>query len=58
MKDMWNMMEKCIDSGLYIHKEYEIEVRWFFQRVPREVRAMYPLIINAFKQKLHDTRTK
>lgn len=31
--------------------EYEVEVRWFFQRVPREVRMMYPYIIEAFKQK-------
>jgi len=38
--------------------EYELEVRWFFQRVPREVRAMHPLIINAFKQTLNDTGTK
>lgn len=33
---------------------YECEVRWFFQRVPREVRAMYPSIIEAFKQTLKD----
>ena len=40
-------------------REYEIEVRWFFQRLPKEVRAMYPLIINAFKQNIeNDTRTK
>lgn len=32
--------------------EYEIDVRWFFQRVPREVRAMVPQIIEAFKQTL------
>ena len=32
--------------------EYEIDVRWFFQRVPREVRAMVPQIIEAFKQKI------
>ena len=31
---------------------YELEVRWFFSRVPREVRALYPQIIEAFKQKL------
>jgi len=38
---------------------YEIDVRWFFQRVPREVRAMVPYIIDAFKQKAHDdTRTE
>ena len=39
-------------------EEYELEVRWFLQRVPREVRAMHPLIINAFKQTLNDTGTK
>lgn len=33
---------------------YEIDVRWFFQRVPREVRAMIPYIIDAFKQKAYD----
>ena len=32
--------------------EYEIDVRWFFQRVPREIRALYPQIIEAFKQTL------
>lgn len=30
--------------------EYNIEVKWFFQRVPREVRAMYTYIIDAFLQ--------
>jgi hypothetical protein len=30
--------------------EYAPEVRWFFARVPREVRAMYNSIIEAFKQ--------
>lgn len=34
--------------------EYEIDVRWWFQRVPREIRAMVPYIIDAFKQKAHD----
>jgi hypothetical protein len=36
--------------------EYEVEVRWFFQRVPREVRAMQPYIIDAFKNKPDDRR--
>ena len=31
---------------------YEVDVRWFFQRVPREVRGMVPQIIDAFKQTL------
>jgi len=30
----------------------ELEVRWFFSKVPREVRALYPQIIEAFKQTL------
>ena len=34
--------------------EYELEVRWFFQRVPMEVRRMYSSIIEAFKQKQND----
>ena len=33
-------------------EEYDCEVRWFFSRVPREVRALYPQIIEAFKQTL------
>jgi len=36
---------------------YEVDVRWFFQRVPREVRAMVPYIIDAFKQKAYDDAT-
>jgi hypothetical protein len=31
---------------------YELEIRWFFQRVPKEVRALHPQIIEAFKQTL------
>jgi hypothetical protein len=34
--------------------EYEIDVRWFFARVPREVRALIPQIIDAFKTKAQD----
>ena len=33
-------------------ESYELEVRWFFSNVPREVRALYPQIIEAFKQTL------
>lgn len=32
--------------------DYECEVRWFFKGVPREVRMMYPYIIESFKQKI------
>lgn len=38
--------------------EYEVDVRWFFARVPRQVRGMLPYIIDAFKQKQHDSRRK
>lgn len=31
------------------HQQYEMEVRWFFKNVPREVRFLYPKIIEAFK---------
>lgn len=28
--------------------DYEVEVRWFFKKVPKEVRNMYNNIINAY----------
>ena len=34
--------------------EYEIDVRWFFSRVPREVRSLIPQIIEAYKTKAQD----
>ena len=34
--------------------EYEVDIRWFFARVPREVRALIPQIIEAFKSKAQD----
>ena len=46
----WLIHPQGVDPNGY---EYEIDVRWFFQRVPREVRAMLPYIIDAFKQKAH-----
>ena len=39
-------------------REYEMEVRWWFKQVPREIRSMSAQIINDFKTKQHDTRTK
>lgn len=33
-------------------ESYELEVRWFFSKVPIEVRALYSQIIEAFKQTL------
>jgi hypothetical protein len=43
----WIVCPQGVDSHWY---EYEVEVRWFFKRVPKEVRAMMPIIIEAFKQ--------
>ena len=43
----WLIHPKGVDHR---GNEYECEVRWFFARVPKEVRAMYPAIIEAFKQ--------
>jgi hypothetical protein len=45
----WLIHPKGLDPHGY---EYELDVRWFFQRVPREIRAMAPQIIEAFKQTL------
>jgi hypothetical protein len=45
----WLIHPQGVDPNGY---EYEVEVRWFFQRVPREVRAMVPQIIESFKQKI------
>jgi len=36
--------------------EYEVDIRWFFARVPREIRGMQPYIIDAFKNKPNDRR--
>jgi hypothetical protein len=44
----WLIHPKGVDPH---GNEYELDVRWFFQRVPREIRAMQPYIIDAFKQK-------
>ena len=45
----WLIHPQGLDSK---GEEYELEIRWFFSRVPREVRALYPQIIEAFKQTL------
>lgn len=37
-------------------REYEMEVRWFFKQVPREIRAMSETIINDFKKQQDDQR--
>lgn len=45
----WLIHPQGLDNG---GEEYELEVRWFFARVPKEIRALYPQIIEAFKQTL------
>ena len=35
-------------------REYEMEVRWWFKQVPREIRAMSETIIKDFKENRHD----
>jgi hypothetical protein len=36
--------------------DYEVECRWFFKNVPREVRMMYNNIIEAYKSIKNDRR--
>jgi hypothetical protein len=50
----WLIHPKGVDIN---GNEYEIDVRWFFARVPREVRALIPQIIDAFKSKAQDNAT-
>ena len=45
----WLIHPKGVDPN---GNEYELDVRWFFQRVPKEVRAMVPQIIESFKQRI------
>lgn len=35
-------------------REYEMEIRWWFKQVPREIRAMSDTIIKDFKENRHD----
>ena len=50
----WLIHPKGVDIN---GNEYEIDVRWFFARVPREVRSLIPQIIDAFKTKAQDNDT-
>lgn len=52
-RPFWLIYPQGIDPN---GNEYECDVRWFFQRVPREVRAMVPQIIDAFNQTLKPTK--
>lgn len=51
----WLIHPKGVDMN---GNEYEIDVRWFFARVPREVRSLIPQIIDAFKTKAQDNDTR
>ena len=35
-------------------REYEMEIRWWFKQVPKEIRAMSETIIKDFKENRHD----
>ena len=35
-------------------REYEMEVRWWFKQVPKEIRSMSETIIKDFKENQHD----
>jgi hypothetical protein len=39
-------------------REYEMEVRWWFKQVPREIRKMGDTILNDFKQQQDDAAAK
>lgn len=36
--------------------EYDVEVRWWFKQVPREIRSMHDTIVNAYKQMKNDSK--
>lgn len=38
--------------------DYEVECRWFFKTVPREVRMMYNSIIESYKQIKNERRSE
>jgi hypothetical protein len=41
-----------------LNREYEIEVRWWFKQVPREVRKMHEEIVNSFIELQNDKGTE
>jgi hypothetical protein len=45
----WLIHPQGVDPNGY---EYSCEIRWFFQKVPKQVRDMYPIIIESFMQTL------
>lgn len=47
----WLIEPKHRDAN---NDSYEIEVRWYFKTVPRQVRAMYTHIIELFKKQTND----
>ena len=36
-------------------REYEMEIRWWFKQVPKELRSMSDQIIKDFKENRHDS---
>ena len=45
----WLIHPQGLDTG---GEAYSCEVRWFFQKVPKQVRDLYPIIIESFMQTL------
>lgn len=45
----WLVYPKSFDDD---GNQYEMNVKWFYAKVPREIRAMENKIIDAFKQTL------
>ena len=37
-------------------REYDVEVRWWFKQVPREIRSMHDTIVEAYKKMKDDTK--
>lgn len=46
-----------VDPIRKIGEEFEVEVKWFFKNVPREVRAMYVTIIELYKKEKYGRGT-
>ena len=45
----WLVYPKSFDDAGH---QYEMNIKWFFAKVPKEIRAMENKIIDAFKQTL------
>ena len=49
--NFWLINPRGLDDQV---REYEMEVRWWFKQVPKEIRAMSEQIIKDFKENRHD----